>query len=250
MEEHAIPRQITTFEFKLIGFLTIKQFLFLLLFSSLGYVVYALTPIQFVNILSGVFVALIGAAFAFLPVNERPLDIWIKNLILRLISPSQYLYDKNGVLTNYDPLPASITPKAPTAPQEWLHEPEDVEEIIQSPPKLPNLPKIPPVPNIPKDSPPKDPNPSRSPVLSGYLKNKKDMALPNIMVYIKDEKGIVVRILRTDAKGYFATFQPLEKQSYTIEPIDIREKFFFDTLKADLGLPGTDPITIYSKEIL
>src|SRR5438270_526220 len=32
MEQHAIPRQITSFEFKLIGFMTLKQFLYLLVF--------------------------------------------------------------------------------------------------------------------------------------------------------------------------------------------------------------------------
>lgn len=249
MEEHAIPRQITTFEFKLIGVITVKQFLYLLLFGSLGYVVYALTPIQFFNILSGVAVGGIGAAIAFLRINERPLDIWIKNLITRLISPSQYYYDKNGERKDYDPLPAALIQKAPVPTQDWVHEPEKEELAIPVAPTIPNPPKTPPTPKVPND--PISPKPdSKSPILSGYLKNKKDMALPNIMVYIKDDAGTTVRILRTDEKGYFATFQPLAHKPYVVQPVDIREKFFFDTMAIDIDQIGSNPITLYSKEIL
>jgi len=45
MEQHAVPRQITTFEFKLIGFMTLRQFIYLLVFIPLGVVVYFLFPI-------------------------------------------------------------------------------------------------------------------------------------------------------------------------------------------------------------
>jgi hypothetical protein len=80
MEQHAIPRQITSFEFKLIGFLTLKQFIYVVVFSALGYVTYMIVPIPFINILFGVLVGGIGLALAFLPINDRPLEVWIKNI--------------------------------------------------------------------------------------------------------------------------------------------------------------------------
>ncbi len=96
MEQHPIPRQITTFEFKLIGFMTLKQFLYLVVFIPLGYIVLKIFPIPFINILLGFIVAGIGAALAFLPVQDKPLDQWIKNLWKRLNSPTQYTYLKNN----------------------------------------------------------------------------------------------------------------------------------------------------------
>jgi hypothetical protein len=38
----------------------------------------------------------IGPALAFVPINDRPLEIWIKNLIKRLTSPTQYFYKKQN----------------------------------------------------------------------------------------------------------------------------------------------------------
>jgi F-type H+-transporting ATPase subunit alpha len=50
MEQHPIPRQITTFEFKLIGFMTLKQFLYILISIPAGFVVYKVFPIPILNI--------------------------------------------------------------------------------------------------------------------------------------------------------------------------------------------------------
>src|SRR3989304_5650035 len=95
MDHHPIPRQITSFEFKLVGFLTIKQFIYLIIFVALGFVVYSLFPIPILNIFFALITAGAGAAFAFLPINDRPLDVWIKNLLKRLTSPTQYQFKKN-----------------------------------------------------------------------------------------------------------------------------------------------------------
>ena len=75
MDQHPIPRQITTFEFKLVGFLTIKQFVYLVIFVALGLAIYGLTPIPVLNVMLGVLTASIGAAFAFIPINDRPMEV-------------------------------------------------------------------------------------------------------------------------------------------------------------------------------
>ncbi len=96
MEQHPIPRQITTFEFKLIGFMTLKQFLYLVVFIPTAFVVWKLVPIPIVNIICGALVAGLGVAVAFLPINDRPMDVWLKNFMRRITSPTQYLYHKQN----------------------------------------------------------------------------------------------------------------------------------------------------------
>lgn len=96
MDQHPVPRQITTFEFKLIGFMTLKQFLYLVVSVPLGFIAYALFPIPFLNIFVGVVVALVGVVFAFVPIQDRPMDVWIRNLFKRLNSPTQYFYHKTN----------------------------------------------------------------------------------------------------------------------------------------------------------
>lgn len=96
MEQHPIPRQITSFEFKLIGFMTLHQFLYLVVFIPVAFIVYKLIPIPLINILLGLLTVAAGCAFAFLPVNDRPLDIFLKNLWKRLQSPTQYTYHKDN----------------------------------------------------------------------------------------------------------------------------------------------------------
>lgn len=96
MDQHPIPRQITTFEFKLIGFMTLKQFIYLAMAFPIAYIVFALFPIPVLNILLAALVAFAGIAFAFIPIMDRPLDVWIKNLYKRLQSPTQYFYQKKN----------------------------------------------------------------------------------------------------------------------------------------------------------
>jgi hypothetical protein len=96
MEQHAIPRQITSFEFKLIGFMTLKQFLYLVIFAPAGYIIFMIFPIPLLNILLGLAVGFFGIALAFVPINDRPLDVWIKNIWKRLNSPTQYTYHKHN----------------------------------------------------------------------------------------------------------------------------------------------------------
>ncbi len=97
MQEHPVPRQITTFEFKLIGELTIKQFGYLAMGSVLAVIVFFLIPnFMFLNYLGAAIPALIGIGFAFVPINERPMDVWLKNLFKRLVSPTQYYYRKHN----------------------------------------------------------------------------------------------------------------------------------------------------------
>lgn len=97
MQEHSLPRQITTFEFKLIGELTIHQFVYLAFGSVLALVLYFAVPaVLYINIAIAALPALLGIGFAFVPINDRPMDIWLRNMIKRLTSPTQYYFKKNN----------------------------------------------------------------------------------------------------------------------------------------------------------
>jgi len=97
MENHPIPQDITGFQFKLIGDMTIKQFAYLAAGIVLGWIFFALLPYTLLKILVGGTFAASGFAAAFLPVAGRPLDTMIINYIKALFAPTQYVYQKEGV---------------------------------------------------------------------------------------------------------------------------------------------------------
>ncbi len=96
MDGHPIPRQITTFEFKLIGFMTLRQFLYLVVTIPTAYIVFQLFPIPLVNLLLAVVIATAGVVTAFMPIKDKTLDVWLKLVWKRLQQPTQYYYHKKN----------------------------------------------------------------------------------------------------------------------------------------------------------
>ena len=95
MENHPIPQDITGFQFKLIGDMTIKQFAFLVAGVILGWItfilpIFILIKLPFVLLFVG-----FGVAAAFVPIGGRPFDIMIANYFKALLNPTQYVYQKN-----------------------------------------------------------------------------------------------------------------------------------------------------------
>ena len=78
MEQHPVPRNISSFQFHLIGDMTIKQFAYLAGGTFFGFLIVKFVPL---NALFKWPMAAIpffsGLAFAFLPIAERPLDKWL-----------------------------------------------------------------------------------------------------------------------------------------------------------------------------
>jgi hypothetical protein len=79
MQEHAVPRDITGFKFKLVGDMTVKQFGELAFGAVTAYIILASGLYPIFKWPLGIFFALFGVALAFLPIQERPLDVWIIN---------------------------------------------------------------------------------------------------------------------------------------------------------------------------
>ncbi|MBI4062651.1 PrgI family protein [Candidatus Gottesmanbacteria bacterium] len=95
MEQHPVPQNVTTFQFRLIGDMTIKQFGYLAGGLILGYIAYKLPLPFFFTWPLALFFGLGGFGFAFVPVEERPMDVWVLSFLKNVYSPTQYLWQKS-----------------------------------------------------------------------------------------------------------------------------------------------------------
>lgn len=273
MEQHPIPRQITTFEFKLIGFMTLKQFLYLVIFCPIGYIAASLIPIPIVNILIGVLIGGIGVAFAFLPIMDRPLDVWIRNMIKRLNAPTQYFFVKknesvyflNDLFFIHDPHLAVVHVESKEKLHEYLQKQHaqqggdnkqrdkqmlHINDLLHQ-----NL-------QLPKNVSGGTTHPTtalsqqelgsvvKQPFVSGVVKNRKQIPIPGILVTVKDQNGNQLRLLKTNPYGIFATYSPLPEGDYIFEVGDPNGNYFFDTMNVHINPKDQKPIIFYSKEIL
>ena len=88
------------------------------------------------------------------------------------------------------------------------------------------------------------------PFFIGTVKNGKRIALPGILIYVKNTQNIPVRLLKTNQHGIFATFNPLPAGEYTFEIKDPKSSYLFDTMKITIQDINTRSIEFYSKELL
>src|SRR3989344_8487039 len=90
MEQHPVPQHISSYEFRLIGDMTLKQF-----FQVAGGFIIAL--LFYASPLPGIikwffiiFFSLLGLALAFLPLEGRPLEMWIFAFFRAVYSPTKF----------------------------------------------------------------------------------------------------------------------------------------------------------------
>ena len=92
--QHPVPQHVLGVEFKLIGGLTIKQFAYAGGAVVLAYLTYAsILPLIF-KIPLAIFIAILGLSIAFLPVNERSMDEYLKNFLIAITSPTERIWVK------------------------------------------------------------------------------------------------------------------------------------------------------------
>lgn len=273
MEQHPIPRQITTFEFKLIGFLTIKQFIYLIVFIPIGFIVYYVFPVPLLNILFGIITGALGFAFAFIPINDRPMEVWIRNFFKRLTSPTQYMYhkanqplyflrnlyfvsDPHRVIAHIEAqekLAAYLSAKNPQ-PLAGTQKKQGVNSLFQMATSA--LTGKPPIKHeaVPQQNTQTQVMPAvsdvKKPFFTGVVKNHRLLPIPGVLIYVKDEKGNVLRLLKSNPHGVFATFNPVPPGEYQFEVKDANNSYIFDTMKLQVGPENMKPFEIYSKELL
>lgn len=104
---HPVPQNVTNFEFHLVGDMTLKQFGYLASGIGSAYITFVLpgfvTNLPFLAWPLIVIFASLGAAFAFLPIQERPLDHWVAAFIKAISKPTKLKFESK-VLPADDPL--------------------------------------------------------------------------------------------------------------------------------------------------
>ena len=190
MEQHPVPQNISSYEFRLVGDMTLKQFLQLAGGIVLAFIFFRL-PIPVILKYPLVFVsAVTGAAMAFLPISGRPFTAWLTAFIRAVYSPTQYLWVLTPIEVASPPIvtppPSPPQPSAPgfisffksrfarkasppvtTAPAPPLPQPTVVTPPQPTPPPAPDTP--PPAYTFPVPSPlASSPPPPASPAQTEY----------------------------------------------------------------------------------
>lgn len=96
LEQHPVPQNVTTFQFRLIGDMTIKQFLYLAGFALVALICYKFPLPFFVTWPLAAFFALLGIGFAFVPIEDRPMDVWVLSFIKNVYSPTIFTWIKKS----------------------------------------------------------------------------------------------------------------------------------------------------------
>jgi hypothetical protein len=90
MDQHPVPQNVTNFQFRIVGDFTLKQVGYLAFGIITGYVLYKSSlPIIFTWPL-GILSVLAGIGFAFVPIENRPMDVWVSSFFKRIYSPTLY----------------------------------------------------------------------------------------------------------------------------------------------------------------
>jgi PrgI family protein len=101
MQQHPIPQNVSQYQFKLIGFLTLSQFAFLGGFLLLAFIVFK-APLPFIFTWPVSFIlALGGILFTFFKYNERPFHIYVINFLKSVYGPTQYLWQKQEKIPDF-----------------------------------------------------------------------------------------------------------------------------------------------------
>ncbi|MBI5449629.1 PrgI family protein [Candidatus Gottesmanbacteria bacterium] len=106
MEQHPVPQNVTTFQFRLIGDMTIKQFGYIAGGAIAAYICYKLPLPFFFTWPLTIASALLGFGLAFVPIEERPMDIWVLSFFKSIYSPTEYLWQKSKPIQEPQQQPA------------------------------------------------------------------------------------------------------------------------------------------------
>ncbi len=262
MEEHPIPQNVADFEFHLVGDMTLKQFGYLAGGLVMAYIIFVLfgKSAPFIAFpLVGLF-ALSGIAFAFLPIQERPLDHWVSAFMAAIFKPTQrkykstslkkddpffrrrlsiYLASVNGGLAEemLEPMPAKTEAPMPQ-PQKPV-----IAPIPQAPIQQPQIQVQPPKPVAPPQPPPQPKIPPAQVAPQKPLPDSEE--LKKTVDLAKEAQIIQSKILQTekqinsirvqagapdaDAQKFAQDFQKImqELQTLNSEATEISQKIAF-----------------------
>jgi len=260
MEQHAVPQPITSYEFRLVGDMTLRQFAKLAAGAILALIVYGINPPSFIKWFLILIFGGVGAAAAFVPFEGRPIDVWIIAFFKRIYSPTQYTWKQKGkgpeLVTAKQTSPPLPTPVKPVSPPLKATAPI-VKPVAPTPVSQPVAATIFQAPGIPKPLPPSQAvaakftnvaipaTPSMPNLLSGFVHDREGKIIEAAILEIRDASGNPVRAFKTNKLGQFRSATPLPAGVYEIETE--KEGFSFDIIKVELKGEILSPIEIVSK---
>lgn len=120
MEQHPIPQNVSSYQFKLVGDMTLKQFFQLAGGVLLGLVFYSTNLPGIIKWPIIIVCVILGALMAFVPFEERPLEQWIVSFFQAIYSPTIYKWKKSTGAQKFflDETPTSNIPNAQNQNQE------------------------------------------------------------------------------------------------------------------------------------
>lgn len=217
MDNHPIPQDVTGFQFRLIGDMTIKQFAYLaggviLAWIFLASPLYFLIKLPFVIFFGGM-----GLILAFIPISGRPADTMIFYFFRAVFSPTQYTYkspagQQQTSAVEQQPV-AKLVKKE--SKQETVHLETPLQAVQDLPQQAPS--PIPtPVAAAPTPQPaPQEALPEQPPATNGELSSEA-LAVANALIEAKNketeaEKG------SQEAAAAHEKVEDLEKELQTIQ---------------------------------
>jgi hypothetical protein len=117
MEQHAIPQNISSYQFRLVGDMTLKQF-FQLAGGVLVALIFYSAPLP--GLIKWPFVItsiILGVALAFMPLEERPLERWIFAFFKAVYTPTLFYWKKTAAPAKFFQ-EESTTPVVSASPQQ------------------------------------------------------------------------------------------------------------------------------------
>ena len=90
MDQHPVPQNISSYEFRLVGDMTLKQFLQLAAGALIGLIIFKLPIISIVRYPLVFLSALTGVMMAFVPIQGRSFTQWIMAFIKAIYAPTEY----------------------------------------------------------------------------------------------------------------------------------------------------------------
>jgi len=133
MQQHPVPQAITTYKFRLVGDMTLKQFLELAFGVVIAWMIFASKINFFFKWTLGPLFGFLGFALAFVPVEDRPLDQWILNFFKAVYLPTQFIFKSQVKAIDI----FSPTPPLPPETNKISADPAQLEEYLNTLPATP-----------------------------------------------------------------------------------------------------------------
>jgi hypothetical protein len=94
VESHPVPQNIQSYQFRLVGDMTLTQFMQLAGGVVVGIIFYSLPIYGIIKWPLVLISVVLGIGMAFVPIEERPLNVWIAAFFKAVYSPTQYIWRK------------------------------------------------------------------------------------------------------------------------------------------------------------